>query len=199
VLDTGQVLEADRVAWACGAWLPRLFAKDGVLDLRITQQDVFYFGAGAAWATPPVPAWLDYDGAAYGLGDLDGRGFKMAPDVEGPPFDPQTGERIPRPEHERIARDYLAHRFPALASAPLIGTRVCQYELTADTRFVAAPHPAHDGRVWIVGGGSGHAFKHGPALAEDLERWLGGAAPQACFALGPRTVDVRLRTAGSTR
>ncbi|HET8642858.1 MAG TPA: FAD-dependent oxidoreductase [Pseudonocardiaceae bacterium] len=198
-LDTGQVLEADRVVWACGAWLPRLFAGDGVLDLRITQQDVFYFGAGAAWATPGVPAWVDYDGAAYGLGDLDGRGFKLAPDVEGPPFDPQTGERVPRPEHERFARDYLAHRFPALAAAPLIGTRVCQYELTADTRFVVAAHPGHDGRVWILGGGSGHAFKHGPALAEDLERWLGGAAPEACFALGPRAVDVKLRTAGSTR
>lgn len=194
VLGTGEVLEADRVVWACGAWLPRLFGP--LLDLRITQQDVFYFGAPAAWATPGVPAWVDYDGATYGLGDLDGRGVKMAPDIEGPPFDPESSERVPRPEHERLARDYLAHRFPTLAGAPLIGTRVCQYELTPDTRFVVAPHPAHGGRVWIVGGGSGHAFKHGPALAEDIERWLIGTPPEPCFALGPRTPDVKLRTSG---
>src|SRR3954447_10101224 len=72
-VDDGRVLEADRVVWACGAWLPRLF--DG-LDLRITQQDVFYFGASAAWRTPGVPTWVDYDEAAYGVGDVDGRGVK---------------------------------------------------------------------------------------------------------------------------
>jgi glycine/D-amino acid oxidase-like deaminating enzyme len=195
VLDDGRVLEADHVVWACGAWMPALFGD--VLELRITQQDVFYFGADGRWNTPGVPGWVDYDGAAYGLGDLDGRGVKVAPDVDGPPFEPQTGERIPRPEHERYARDYLAHRFPALAGAPLIGARTCQYELTPDTRFVVAPHPAFGDRVWLVGGGSGHAFKHGPALAERLESWLTGAEePEARFALGERRADVQLRTAG---
>lgn len=196
LLDSGGTLEGDHVVWACGAWLPGLFGE--VLDLRITQQDVFYFGVPAAWSTPGVPGWVDYDGAAYGLGDLDGRGMKVAPDAEGPPFDPQAGERVPRPQAERLAREYLAHRFPALAGAPIVGSRVCQYELTPDTRFLVAPHPDHAGRVWIVGGGSGHAFKHGPALAEDLERWLTGAAPEPAFALGPRIPDVKLRTAGAS-
>ncbi|MBI5105390.1 MAG: FAD-dependent oxidoreductase, partial [Solirubrobacterales bacterium] len=109
----------------------------------------------------------------------------------------QAGERVVCPEHERFAREYLAHRFPALAGAPVVGTRVCQYELTPDTRFIVAPHPEHAGTVWIVGGGSGHAFKHGPALAEELERWLGGdAPPEPRFGLGPRDRDVQLRTAG---
>jgi sarcosine oxidase len=196
VLDDGRVLEADRVVWACGAWLPALFG--GLLELRITQQDVFYFGADARWATPPVPGFVDYDGPFYGLGDLDGRGVKVAPDVEGPPFEAQAAERIPRPEHEQLARDYLAHRFPALAGAPLVGARVCQYELTLDSRFVVAPHPEHGGRVWIVGGGSGHAFKHGPVLAERLEGWLTGAVPpEPAFALGGRQATSHLRTAGT--
>jgi glycine/D-amino acid oxidase-like deaminating enzyme len=198
VLDDGAVLTADRVIWACGAWMPGLFGD--VLELRITQQDVFYFAAGAAWATPAVPGWVDYDGAAYGLGDLDGRGVKVAPDGEGPPFDPERGERVPLREHEHVAREYLAHRFPGLAGAPLAGTRTCQYELTGDTRFVIAPHPAHGGRVWLVGGGSGHAFKHGPALAERLERWLvGDEAPDPLFGVGPRAAGAKLRTAGADR
>jgi glycine/D-amino acid oxidase-like deaminating enzyme len=194
-LDDGRVLEADVVVWACGAWMPGLFGD--VLALRITQQDVFYFAADGRWATPGVPGWVDYDGAAYGLGDLDGRGVKVAPDVDGPPFDAQTGERVVHPEHERFARAYLAHRFPALAGAPLVGARVCQYEITPDTWFVAAPHPAHGGRVWLLGGGSGHAFKHGPALAERLEGWLTGAeAPEPRFGLGERRRDTSLRTVG---
>jgi sarcosine oxidase len=196
VFDDSQRLRADRVVWACGAWLPALFP--GLIELRITQQDVFYFGASAQWRTPEVPGWVDYDGAAYGLGDLDGRGVKVAPDREGPECDPETLERLPVPEHARLARDYLAHRFPALARAPLVGHRACQYELTADTQFVIAPHPEHDGRVWILGGGSGHGFKHGPALAERMEAWLTGAeAPEPRFALGPRTAATGLRTGGA--
>jgi len=195
LLDDGRRLEADRVVWACGAWLPALF--DG-LGLRITQQDVFYFGASAAWRTPGVPTWVDYDAAAYGVGDVDGRGVKVCSDREGPAgFDPD-GDRVPRPEHERRAREILARHFPELAVAPLIGTRVCQYELTADTRFLVAPHPAHGDRVWLLGGGSGHGFKHGPALAERVEAWLtGDEPPDPRFALGARVADRALRTAGS--
>ena len=196
VLDDGRRLEADRVVWACGAWLGELFGD--VLTLRITQQDVFYFGAGAAWRTPGAPAWVDYDAAAYGHGDLDGRGVKVCSDVEGPPFDAERGERVARPEHERRARELLASHFPDLTRAPLVGARTCQYELTADTHFVIAPHPEHDGRVWLLGGGSGHGFKHGPALAEVVERWIAGAeAPDPRFALGERTSSAALRTAGA--
>jgi sarcosine oxidase len=195
VLDDGRRLEADRVVWACGAWLPALFPD--VLRLRVTQQDVFYFAAGPAWRTPGVPGWVDFDGAFYGLGDLDGRGVKVAPDAEGPPLDPETAERVPVPAHEAAARAYLAHRFPALAGAPLVGARTCQYELTGDSRFVVAPHPDLGGRVWLVGGGSGHGFEHGPALAEELERRLAGVEPpDPRFGLQPRVPAVALRTAG---
>jgi glycine/D-amino acid oxidase-like deaminating enzyme len=199
VLDDGRVLEADHVVWCCGAWMPRLFGT--LLDLRITQQDVFYFAGDHRWQTPGVPGWVDYDGAAYGLGDLDGRGVKVAPDLDGPPLDdPDTAERTPVAEHERFARAYLAHRFPVLAGTPLIGARVCQYELTPDTRFIVAPHPEYAGRVWLVGGGSGHAFKHGPALAERLQDWISGVEdPEPRYGLGERRRDVQLRTAGEVR
>jgi glycine/D-amino acid oxidase-like deaminating enzyme len=174
-----------------------LFAD--VLELRITHQDVFYFGAGGRWAAPDVPGWVDFDGATYGMGDLDGRGVKVGPDIEGPGVASMVDERRSSPELERVARAYLAHRFPALAGAPLVGSRVCQYEMTLDERFVVSPHPAHGGRVWLVGGGSGHAFKHGPALAERLESWIAGAeAPEACFTLGEhRRHDAQMRTAGT--
>jgi len=198
LLDDGRVLEADHVIWACGGWMAGLFGD--VLDLRITHQDVYYFGAPGRWAAPGVPGWVDFDGAVYGMGDLDGRGFKVGPDQEGPAIASLDAERRADPVLERVAREYLGHRFPDLADAPLVGTRVCQYEMTSDERFVVAPHPARaDGRVWLLGGGSGHAFKHGPALAERLERWILASEPaEPMFGLGPdRRHDVQLRTGGT--
>jgi sarcosine oxidase len=187
----GERLEADRIVWACGAWLAGIFP--GVVDLRVTRQDVYFFGAPAGWQAPSVPGWVDFDGGVYGVGDLDGRGFKASPDSEGPSFDPDAEDRVPSDEKERQARSYLALRFPALAEAPLVGTRSCPYSLTSDTNFVVAPHPEHD-RVWLLGGGSGHGFKHGPALAEYVEGLLEEKeAPDPAFGLGARPPGGGLR------
>jgi sarcosine oxidase len=194
VLVDGDVLEADRIVWACGAWLPALFP--GLVQLRVTKQDVFHFGNDVSWTCPPVPGWVDYDAAVYGTGDVDAHGVKVAPDHEGPPFDPDGDPRIASAENEAAARRYLEQRFPALAGAPVVGSRTCQYALTLDTHFVIAGHPEHD-RVWLVGGGSGHGFKHGPALGEYVLPLLEGASePDPRFALGDRVAGLGLRTAG---
>jgi sarcosine oxidase len=184
-------LEADRIVWAGGAWLAGIFP--GLVDLRVTRQDVYFFGAPAGWQAPSVPAWVDFDAGVYGVGDLDGRGFKASPDSEGPAFDPDAEDRVPSEEKEREARAYLALRFPALAGAPLVGTRSCPYSLTADTNFLVAPHPEHE-RVWLLGGGSGHGFKHGPALAEYVQGLLEEKeAPDPMFGLGARPPGGGLR------
>jgi sarcosine oxidase len=192
----GERLAGDAVVWACGAWLPALF-PDLLGGVRVTRQVVTFFGAAdPRWRAPAAPGWVDYDGAFYGTGDVDGWGVKVAPDVEGEAFDPERGSRLPDPGAERAARAYLRHRFPALAGAPLVGARVCQYAITADSHFIAAPHPEHPA-VWLVGGDSGHGFKHGPALAERLAAWIGGReAPDPRLALGPRAAGRSLRTAG---
>jgi sarcosine oxidase len=183
----------DVIVWACGAWLPGLFD----LPVRVTKQDILFFAA-EGWSTPPVPAWVDYERAVYGLGDLDGMGVKVAPDAEGPPFDPEHGERVASTGSERSASAYLAERFPALRAAPVSGATVCQYALTPDTNFIVAPHPELPGN-WILGGGSGHGFKHGPALAEYAARVVTGQEePDAQLGLGPRESRPSLRTAGTT-
>jgi len=191
VVVGGERLEADRVVWAGGAWLAGLFPE--LVELRVTRQDVYFFGVPAGWQAPSVPAWVDFEGGVYGVGDLDGRGFKASPDTEGPAFDPDSDDREPSAEKERAAREYLGLRFPELAGAPLVGTRSCPYSLTGDTNFLIAPHPEHES-VWLLGGGSGHGFKHGPALAEYVERLLAGqAAPDQAFALGARAPGGGLR------
>lgn len=195
ILD-GARLQADAVVWACGPWLPELFpGLVGVAELRVTGQAVTFFGVSPAWQTPPVPGWVDYDGAAYGLGDLDGRGLKCASDVEGPALQPEQDDRIVGAEGIARARRYLSHRFPSLSDAPLIGTRLCPYTLTQDTNFVLAPLPGADG-IFLVGGGSGHAFKHGPMIGAHVADLCEGVSPDPRFALGSRSVSASLRTAG---
>jgi len=196
LLSDGRRLEADRVVWACGAWLPRVFPE--LVQVRVTQQDLFFFEPPPGWTTPPLPGYVEYDGAVYGLAGLDGKGVKVGPDADGPPLDPDTWPRTPRAETAKLATEFVSNRFPALANAPITSHAVCQYSLTGDGHFIAAPHPDHDGAVWLYGGGSGHGFKHGPALAERMAAWLKGEEPpEPRFGLGERVRSRSLRTAGA--
>src|SRR6185503_818166 len=143
-----------------------------------TRQEVLYFGCppgDVRFAPPAMPAWIDFAAEVYGVPDIDGRGFKISIDRHGAPFDPETGDRVAGgtlPE----ARAYLARRFPALAHAPLVSAEVCQYENTSNGDFLIDRHPGFE-NVWLVGGGSGHGFKHGPAVGEYVARAMSGAAP----------------------
>jgi glycine/D-amino acid oxidase-like deaminating enzyme len=185
--------EADAVIWACGAWLPTLFPEH--VELTLSRRDVLFFGGDGSWRG--TPGFCDYDAPFYGHGEIGGLGVKVAPDYPGDPLDPDTVDRVPSPERQKEARAYAAHRFPALADAPIVGARVCQYVLTGDTHFLFAPHPERE-RWWILGGGSGHGFKHGPALGDYVADCVEGRrSPEAFHALGARTGDAGLRTASS--
>jgi glycine/D-amino acid oxidase-like deaminating enzyme len=190
-----QILEADAVVWACGGWLPGLFPRQ--VSVATTRQDLFFLDGGEAWTR--APGWVDYDGAVYGTGDVDRRGVKGAPDFEGPPLAPDDDLPPTDPANERWIRDYFAQRFPALAAAPLKSSTSCRYELSPDSHFIAAQHPEHPS-VWLLGGGSGHGFKHGPAMAERMAAALRGEErlPER-YRLGPRATGRSMRTAGSNR
>jgi glycine/D-amino acid oxidase-like deaminating enzyme len=182
----------DAVVWACGAWLPALFP--GLVDVRIERRDVFFLGGDASWRE--TPGWVEYDGGFYGHGDVAGLGVKVAPDRPADEVDPETLDRRALPEREREARAYAATRFPTLARAPLAGARVCQYDLSPDTHFVVDRHPERPA-WWLAGGGSGHGFKHGPALAEYVADCVEGKRePEPFHRLGPRAGNAGLRTAG---
>jgi glycine/D-amino acid oxidase-like deaminating enzyme len=187
--DDGADISAGTFVFACGPWLPKVFPA--LLGARIfpTRQEVFFFGSPPGderFAPPRMPTWIDFGAEIYGLPDLEARGFKLAPDRHGGPIDPDLDERLVMPAGVERVRAFLARRFPALAAAPLVETRVCQYENTSNGDFLIDRHPDAD-NVWLVGGGSGHGFKHGPAVGEYVgERLAGGGAPEPRFALGTK-------------
>jgi glycine/D-amino acid oxidase-like deaminating enzyme len=119
---------------------------------------------------------VDFAEEIYGIPDIESKGFKVAPDRHGPPFDPDAGERVVSPEGVASARQFIARRFPALRDAPLVASEVCQYENSSNGDFLIDRHPDLDD-VWLVGGGSGHGFKHGPALGEYVAARVGDGGP----------------------
>jgi glycine/D-amino acid oxidase-like deaminating enzyme len=179
-LSTGDTLGADYFVFACGPWLPQLFPDLLGRRIRVTRQEVFYFGPPPGdhhFEPPAMPAWIEPSAAFYGVPAFDGRGFKIASDLPGPLFDPTSGERVADPANlKRVCRQ-LARRFPALARAPLVELRVCQYERTPDSHLVIDRHPDYS-NVWLAGGGSGHGFKLGPAVGEFIAEQLLAARPR---------------------
>jgi monomeric sarcosine oxidase len=180
----GEWLHADSVVFACGPWLPRLFP--GLLTNRIfpTRQEVYFLATPAGddrFSVPRLPGWADFnDGDVYyGFPDLEGRGVKVARDHHGPAFDPDGGDRIASAQGLNDIRTFLRRRFPALAERPLAEARVCQYENSSNGDFLIDRHPAWS-NVWLVGAGSGHGFKHGPAVGRYAAQLITGSlAPSA--------------------
>lgn len=182
----GERIGARQFVFACGAWLGKIFPD--VLGTRVfpSRQEVFFFGIPAGetqFAPPALPTWLFQEDLVYGMPDIEGRGLKIAFDEHGERVDPDTQSRIVSPEMTKAVREYVARRFPALRDAPIVETRVCQYENTSSGDFLIDRHPKME-NVWFAGGGSGHGFKHGPAVGEYLAgQLLDGAKPEPRFSL----------------
>ncbi|MBV9441414.1 MAG: FAD-dependent oxidoreductase [Acidobacteriaceae bacterium] len=192
----GRRFSADQFVFACGSWLPKLFSALGEV-IRPTRQDLFYFAVpnGLDFFGPDaLPIWIDQTEAniAYGFPNL-GKGLKMGFHRLGPPFDPDEPRVLSGREEIAEAAGYLARRFPLLQNARLKATQVCHYENTPNGDFLIDTHP-QTRNVWLVGGGSGHGFKHGPAVAEYVLDVIAGAgAREFRFSLESKQGDLGRR------
>jgi sarcosine oxidase len=191
-LGSGPLLEADAFVFALGPWLPKYFPR--LLDNRIfaTRQEIFYFAppeGDRRFLPESMPGWADFNAGDmyYGFPDLEARGVKFAHDKHGDYVDPDTQSREPT----RAAIDEVVafrdRRFPLLKGAPLIGAEVCQYENSSNGDFLIDRHPAMP-NVVLVGGGSGHGFKHGPEVGRLAAQLVssGGAQAEPRFSLATK-------------
>jgi sarcosine oxidase len=183
-------LAADLYVFACGAWLPQVFPQTVGARVRATRQEVLYFGLPAGsreFSLPHLPVWIDFPAGLYGIPEMDGHGFKVGLDRHGEIVNPDTLERVVSPAVVESTRAAIARRFPALAGAPLVDARVCQYENTSSGDFIIDRHPQW-ANCWIVGGGSGHGFKHGPSIGRHVAALVSGEAdPIPRFALAAKS------------
>jgi glycine/D-amino acid oxidase-like deaminating enzyme len=195
--SAGESLSASRFVFACGPWLPKVFPE--ILGAKIfpTRQEIFFFAAEAGdtrFSPAQLPGWADFnDGDIfYGMPDIEARGVKFAHDKHGPAIDPDTGDRTPTPAAIADVREFMKRRFPALANRPLVESRVCQYENSSNGDFLIDRHPQWE-NVVLVGAGSGHGFKHGPAVGRYVAQLVNGTNKnvEARFSLESKAAQQR--------
>jgi sarcosine oxidase len=189
-LNQSDTIKADVYVFAPGPWVGQIFPFLAS-SITPTRQEVFFFGTPAGdvrFSEEHLPAWIDGGKRPFfGVPGNHWRGFKIADDTRGPVIDPSTMERKVSEEKLSAARAYLRLRFPEIADAPLLESRVCQYENSTDHNFILDRHPEAQ-NVWIIGGGSGHGFKHGPVMGEMIaDAILEAKAPPAEMSLGRLT------------
>jgi sarcosine oxidase len=178
-LSSGERVQADRFVFAAGPWLPKLFPDVIGAKILPTRQEVFFFAPPAGdrrFLPGAMPGWADFNGGDifYGFPDLESRGVKFAHDAHGVEVDPDTQSR--RPTDAALAEivAFRDRRFPLLKGAPLTEARVCQYENSSNGDFLIDLHPSWP-NVLLLGGGSGHGFKHGPEVGRYAAAWLFGS------------------------
>ena len=187
-----------RPTWSCGpAGRGSGVCSPTSCPSRSTCQELFFLDGGPAWRTPGVPAFVDFEARdlRHGRPRRPRRQGRARPRRAA--ARPRRAAAAASAAGEARAREFLRERFPALAQAPLAASKSCRYELSTDSHFVATRHPEHPS-VWLLGGGSGHGFKHGPAMAERMAAALAGDG-RAAGALRPRPPRPgrSLRTAGA--
>jgi monomeric sarcosine oxidase len=177
VSSNGDTLQGDAYIFACGSWLGKIFPEILSNVITCTKQEVYYFGVPSANARAfeNLPVWVDVDGKDfyYGIPGNGHRGFKIGVDIRGESFDPTSGDHTYSPGTLVKAREFIAHRFPDLKNAPLSESRVCPYENSPDGNFVFDLLPKTT-NAFVLGGGSGHGFKHSPALGKLIADVLSG-------------------------
>ena len=192
---SGDIVNAESFVFACGAWLPKLFPEILGRYIFPTRQEVFFFAVppgDCRFSPASLPAWYSFADEVYGLPDIENRGIKVAFDRHGPAFDPDTGERFVTESAVQSVTEIARKYFPALKEPVLSESRVCQYENTSNGDLLIDCHPQFR-NVWLVGGGSGHGFKHAPAVGEYVAGLIAGnIRPERRFALATkRTVQSR--------
>ena len=163
----GTTLEADTVVCACGPWLPKLFPQTVGGRIRATRQEVLYFGVpsgDARFGVPHLPVWIDFSAGLYGIPDLDGHGFKVGIDRHGELVDPDALDRVVgescRDVVARVARDGAFRRWARRRWLMRVSVSTRTRRPATSSSIAIRMWP----QCWIVGGGSGHGFKHGPSV-----------------------------------
>ncbi len=164
----GKPLEADLVVVSAGPWLGNMYPRTIAPILDVVRQNIIYTStpnADTKYDSTSMPCWIDHGHSAYGAPSIEGNGVKAAIAWTEAIIDLDNDERIVDQATFTRTRQYLRNRLPGLARERAVDQKACQIAMTPDTHFIIDHHPQHE-NVVIVGGCSGHLFKHGPVLGD---------------------------------
>lgn len=159
-LTTGETLRPRAVLVAAGFGAPRLVPALRA-RIRVTRQPELFFDAPADF--PETPTFAAFEEGFYGFPRSMGT-VKIADHNKGPAVTNFEVRPPPTAKEVETARAWLRKRMPDLAARPMTRHRICLYDNAPDDQFILGKA---DGVV-VGAGFSGHGFKFGPAVGEDL-------------------------------
>ena len=170
MLESGEVLEGDRVVNNAGAWAHEVSAMVGLdIPVRPMPRTTWFFECRAE--IEPLPLTTDAanghsigfrpEGAGFiaGISDYARTGdFDWEPDLEG--FESEAWPR-------------LAHRVPAFEAIRLRNAWACHYAYnTFDGNMIIGAWPGAPENFLIATGFSGHGLQHAPATGRALSELI---------------------------
>jgi glycine/D-amino acid oxidase-like deaminating enzyme len=161
-LSSGETVSAGTFVIAAGPWLLTMFPDVLKNKLMVAKRGYYMVG------TPPGDNRFSYPNlpnTGIGVPSVDGLGLAVLMGTGNKPVDPDTHDRVPTAEDKAAIKRILLSRFPALKDQPIVNAHICQSDNTVDGNFIIDRHPGLD-NVWLVGGGSYHAFKMGPVAGD---------------------------------
>jgi sarcosine oxidase subunit beta len=159
----GELLEADAVVLAAGAWSKKLAAAVGLdLPLEIPREQDVIFECGTtirhAISSQVDRIYMRPDGAGRLLA---GRGYPKDYEL----VDPDAYDETVDAAFEADVLARVKKRLPAVNGLRRVDGRVGLYEVTPDWHPILGAVDGYDG-LFLATGGSGHCFKLGPAIGE---------------------------------
>jgi glycine/D-amino acid oxidase-like deaminating enzyme len=174
-LSTGETLAAQTFIFACGPWHPTLFPDVLKDKLMLARRPQIHIG------TPPDDNRFSYPNCpnfvaqgVYGFPSIEGKGVKIGPYWDIPTMDPDKDDRVLRPDEVKKTHEFAASALPPLAGQPIVESRVAPRANSVDGHFIIDRHPELE-NVWLVGGGSGHGYKHGIVVGDYVAKRVVGS------------------------
>src|SRR4029077_14548502 len=165
--SAGDIIRAKKLVVTVGSW-SNGFLKDGLTSITATRQQVVYLRpAGDIEQFRPTSCPVFFTDHHYGLPAAGIDGVKISNKELIDPVDPETASRLVDQEEIEQCRGGWQKLIPEHADGEVVKSRVCLYDMTANSDFVV-DRDTEDSDIVYGYGFSGHGFKFAPLIGRLL-------------------------------
>ncbi|NIA67983.1 FAD-dependent oxidoreductase [Pelagibius litoralis] len=178
-LENGNRESAEAIVVTAGAWTAKLFpelARRAVAHRQVVAYLEPPESQAEAWAAAPAMVHLLNEVDIYAAPPVAGTELKFGAGKHRRPGDPDRLDPLGETEAAEVAaafrpllKDFDDYR--------ILRGQVCPYAVSPDDRFVTE----RNGGVTVIGGCSGHMFKFGALMGEELAKTAIGERPYEDF------------------
>jgi len=166
-MSDGQTIRPQKLVVTLGPWSGD-FLKDGLTSITPMRQQVVYLRPSRSIEKfRPTSCPVFFTDHHYGLPAAGIDGVKISNKELIDPVDPETARRSVDQDETEQCRVACRRFIPDLADGDVVKSRVCLYDMTANSDFVIDRDP-DDHDIAYGYGFSGHGFKFAPLIGRLL-------------------------------